>query len=58
MKDHLKVQLRLPLDVHQWLVKFAAENDRSMNSQMITILKERMREQSANKDGPSTMPGS
>lgn len=58
MKDHIKVQLRLPLDVHQWLVKFAAENDRSMNSQMITILKERMREHVKNEDGSGTMPGS
>ena len=53
-QESIKLQLRLPPDVHQWLIKFAAENDRSMNSQIITILKERMREQNANKDGPGT----
>lgn len=44
MKNEAKVQLRLPADVHQWVVKWAAENDRSMNGQIVSLLREKMRE--------------
>lgn len=53
MNQDKKVQLRLPKDVHQWLVIFSAENSRSMNGQMITLIREKMQEQ-IKKSGCST----
>lgn len=52
MKHEAKVQLRLPADVHQWVVKWAQDNDRSMNGQLISLLREKMRELSQQRDGP------
>lgn len=52
MVEVLKVQLRLPADVHQWLVKWSKQNDRSMNGQMVAMLREKMRELD-NRDGPT-----
>lgn len=57
MKQEAKVQLRLPADVHQWLVKFAAENDRSMNGQVVSILREKMREQIESGHATGTLGG-
>ena len=57
MKTEAKVQLRLPADVHQWLVKFAADNDRSMNGQMVAILREKMRERMENGHATGTLGG-
>lgn len=41
----IKFQLRLPPDLKAWLEQDAARNDRSMNSQVVAILRERMSQQ-------------
>ena len=41
----IKFQLRLPADVKNWLELDAERNDRSMNSQVVAILRERMNQQ-------------
>lgn len=41
----IKFQLRLPEDVRAWLELDAGRNDRSMNGQVIAILRERMNRQ-------------
>jgi hypothetical protein len=41
----IKFQLRLPEDVRAWLQSDAERNDRSMNGQVIAILRERMNRQ-------------
>lgn len=41
----IKFQLRLPPDVKVWLEQDAARNDRSMNGQVVAILRERMNQQ-------------
>jgi len=41
----IKFQLRLPADVKTWLEHDAQRNDRSMNSQVVAILRERMNQQ-------------
>ena len=35
-----RTQVRMPTDVHQWLIHRAKQNDRSMNAELIRILKE------------------
>ncbi len=41
----IKFQLRLPADVKSWLELDAERSDRSMNSQVVAILRERMNQQ-------------
>lgn len=41
----IKFQLRLPSDVKSWLELDAERSDRSMNSQVVAILRERMNQQ-------------
>lgn len=41
----IKFQLRLPADVKSWLELDAERNDRSMNSQVVATLRERMNQQ-------------
>ena len=41
----IKFQLRLPADVKNWLEFDAKRSDRSMNSQVVAILRERMNQQ-------------
>lgn len=41
----VKFQLRIPEDVKSWLESDAIRNDRSMNGQVIAILRERMNRQ-------------
>lgn len=43
----IKFQLRLPADVKSWLELDAKRSDRSMNSQVVAILRERMNQQAA-----------
>lgn len=50
MKHEAKVQVRLPQDVHAWIVNFASRNDRSMNGQIIQILRNMMREDALAKE--------
>lgn len=42
MSQDKKTQVRMPADVHQWLTERARRNDRSMNAELIRILKEAM----------------
>ena len=42
MRAVAKLQLRLPEDVKKWLEEEALRNDRSMNGQVVAILKEKM----------------
>jgi hypothetical protein len=43
--EAIKFQLRLPADVKNWLESDAVRSDRSMNSQVVAILRERMKQQ-------------
>lgn len=45
MKKLTPVMARLPEDVHQWLVEQAKENIRSMNTQIIVLIRDAMRHQ-------------
>ncbi len=45
--NEAKIQLRLPPHVRDWLAGAAKHADRSMNGQMVAILKEKMAESSA-----------
>lgn len=45
----IKFQLRLPVDVKSWLELDAKRSDRSMNSQVVAILRERMNQQVADR---------
>lgn len=35
-----QTQLRMPDDIHQWVTERAKQNDRSMNAELVRILKE------------------
>ncbi|WP_176331143.1 Arc family DNA-binding protein [Burkholderia vietnamiensis] len=48
MRNEAKIQLRLPAEVRDWFKEFADRNSRSMNGQMIELIKER-REAEAEK---------
>ena len=37
-----RTQIRIPKSVHQWLSDRAKRNDRSMNAELVRILRERM----------------
>ena len=47
----VRTQTRIPENVHQWLTERAKRNDRSMNAELVRILRERMEteSQAANK---------
>lgn len=42
MKASVGLMARLPQDVKVWLAEMAKQNDRSMNSMLVTILKTQM----------------
>lgn len=44
MPDGTKMQLRLPQSVKVWLRDEAVRNDRSMNNQVVAVLREKMKE--------------
>lgn len=50
MEHEAKIQLRLPIDVRDWFRVHAAKHNRSMNGQMIAILKEA---KAANENAPT-----
>ncbi|MDD1789107.1 Arc family DNA-binding protein [Burkholderia gladioli] len=41
MNDEAKIQLRLPADIRDWFKEFAERHSRSMNGQMIELIKEK-----------------
>lgn len=48
----VKTQSRIPSDIHQWLTERARRNDRSMNAELVRILRE-TKEQEATEQKPS-----
>jgi plasmid stability protein len=42
MMQDKRTQTRMPAEVHQWLAERAKTNDRSMNAELVRILKEAM----------------
>ena len=38
-EEQIRFQLRLPTELHEWVVKGAEANDRSMNNQIIWLLR-------------------
>ena len=38
MKDEVKLQLRLPADIRDWLKRYAEQHNRSMNGQVVEVL--------------------
>ncbi len=40
-----KTQTRLPTDIHYWLTERARRNDRSMNAELVRILRETKEEE-------------
>lgn len=47
-----RTQARIPSDIHQWLTERAKQNDRSMNAELVRILRE-TKEQEAEEHKPS-----
>jgi hypothetical protein len=45
MQTEPKVCFRLPAEIKEWLEQDAARNDRSMNGQVVALLRERMQGQ-------------
>ena len=52
MKSIARLQVRIPDDLHAWLVDFAARNDRSANSQIVAMIREKAQEQGFLKLAP------
>lgn len=44
MGNDAKIQLRLPIELRDWFAAHCKEHDRSMNGQMIVILKNLMQQ--------------
>jgi predicted transcriptional regulator len=42
MADSIRMQIRLPKDVRAWLENLANQNDRSMNWQLVSVLRMQM----------------
>jgi plasmid stability protein len=49
MNDEIKLTVRLPLKLKGWLRTRAAETDRSMNAEIISLLKSAMRADETNE---------
>ena len=47
-----RTQVRFPTDIHQWLTERARRNDRSMNAELVRILRE-TKEKEAEEHRPS-----
>lgn len=45
MKDEVKLQFRLPTNVRDWFKEYAHARNRSMNGQMIELLRDLMAEE-------------
>jgi predicted HicB family RNase H-like nuclease len=46
---HVNVTVRMPKELHGWLKEYAEECGRSINNQVIQILKEKKREEECGK---------
>jgi hypothetical protein len=49
LEEKAKVSFRIPQDVRDWLAEQARENERTMNGQVVAILRERMGMKSSQK---------
>lgn len=45
----IRTQLRMPEQLHQWLIQRARNNDRSMNAEINRIMKAEQQREEANK---------
>ena len=52
MDSEKRTQARIPTDIHQWLTERARRNDRSMNAELVRILRE-TKEKEAEQHKPS-----
>ena len=52
MDSEKRTQARIPTDIHQWLTERAQRNDRSMNAELVRILRE-TKEQEVTEQNPS-----
>lgn len=53
--QEIRTQVRFPSDIHQWLTERARWNDRSMNSELVRILREtKNKEAEENKQSEGT----
>jgi len=52
MDSEKRTQARIPTDIHQWLTERARRNDRSMNAELVRILRE-TKEEEAEERKPS-----
>lgn len=59
MPTESRFQLRLPREIRQWLEEDACRNDRSVNGQIVALLRERMhtQQQSDVKQGRQSEKG-
>lgn len=51
MEQEVKMQLRLPLGMRDWLRVFATKHNRSMNGQVLAMLKEAKTREEKVKEG-------
>ncbi|RDU99193.1 Arc family DNA-binding protein [Trinickia dinghuensis] len=56
MKAEVKMQVRLPTEIRDALARDAKNNERSMNGQIIAILKEHLRAVGLTRDQQQTTP--
>lgn len=56
MKAEVKMQVRLPIEIRDALAQDAKNNERSMNGQIIAILKEHLRAVGLAGDHTQTTP--
>lgn len=40
MAQEVKLQLRLPADIHKWVTELAKSNERSLNGQLVYLIRE------------------
>lgn len=50
MTTTVKIQLRLPVELRDWLESHSAKHDRSMNGQVVAILKNLARQEQSEQN--------
>lgn len=53
MKEVANLTLRFPKELRDWLSQHAAKNARSLNSELIVLVREEMRRQARKKETPT-----
>ncbi len=53
MESVIKLQVRVPADLHAWLMSQSKNCDRSLNGQILHFLKKEMQVQSQQKQNPA-----